>query len=64
MTGLRNRQQVPNMVMGLSEEDSVRFVQDKLTGDYNELSEDLKYLVKDKYERVMAAKSADDIKAL
>ena len=55
---------LPSMVMGLSEEDSVRFVQDKLTGDYNELSDDLKYLVKDKYERVMAAKSADDIKAL
>ncbi len=55
---------LPSMVMGLSEEDSVRFVQDKLTGDYNELSDDLKYVVKDKYERVMAAKSADDIKAL
>ena len=55
---------LPSMVMGLNEEDSVRFVQDKLTGDYNELSDELKYLVKDKYERVMAAKSADDIKAL
>ena len=52
------------MVMGLNEEDSVRFVQDKLTGDYNELSDDLKYLVKDKYDMVMAAKSADDIKAI
>jgi len=55
---------LPNIVMGLSEEDSVRFVQDKLTGDYNELSDDLKYLVKDKYDMVMAAKSADDIKAI
>ena len=55
---------LPSMVMGLNEEESVHFVQDKLTGDYNELSDDLKYLVKDKYERVMAAKSADDIKAL
>ena len=55
---------LPSLVMGLSEEDSVRFVQDKLTGDYNELSDDLKHLVKDKYDRVMAAKSADDIKAL
>lgn len=55
---------LPSMVMGLNEEDSVRFVQDKLTGDYNELSDDLKYMVKDKYDRVMAAKSADDIKAL
>lgn len=55
---------LPRMVMGLNEQDSVRFVQDKLTGDYNELSDDLKYLVKDKYDMVMAAKSADDIKAI
>ena len=55
---------LPRMVMGLNEEDSVRFVQDKLTGDYNELSDDLKYLVKYKYDMVMAAKSADDIKAI
>ena len=55
---------LPSLVMGLSEEDSVRFVQDKLTGDYNELSAELKNLVKDKYDMVMAAKSADDIKAI
>ena len=55
---------LPSKVMGLNEEDSVRFVQDKLTGDYNELSDNLKYLVKDKYDRIMAAKCADDIKAL
>ena len=53
---------LPSLVMGLSEEDSVRFVQDKLTRDYNELSDDLKYLVKEKYDRVMAAKCSDDIK--
>ena len=53
---------LPRMVMGLNEEDSVRFVQDKLTGDYNELSDDLKYLVKEKYDRVMTAKCSDDIK--
>ncbi len=53
---------LPRMVMGLNEEDSVHFVQDKLTGDYNELSDDLKYLVKEKYDRVMAAKCSDDIK--
>ena len=48
-------------VMGLSEEDSVRFVQDKLTKDYDELSNNLKYLVKAKYGKVMAAKCADDV---
>ncbi len=55
---------LPRLVMGLSEEDAVHFVQDKLTGDYNELSDDLKYLVKDKYDMVMTAKCADEIKAL
>ena len=55
---------LPSKVMGLSEEDSVRFVQDKMTGDYNELSDDLKCMVKEKYDRIMAAKCADDIKAL
>ena len=55
---------LPSMVMGLSEEDSVYFVQDKLTADYDELSDDLKYLVKDKYDMVMAAKCAEEIKAL
>lgn len=53
---------LPSLEMGLSEEDSVRFVQDKLTGDYNELSDDLKSMVKEKYDRVMAAKCSDDIK--
>ncbi len=53
---------LPRMVIGLNEEDSVRFVQDKLTGDYNELSDDLKSLVKEKNDRVMAAKCSDDIK--
>ena len=38
---------LPSKVMGLSEEDSVRFVQNKLTGDYEELSDDLKHLVKE-----------------
>ncbi len=55
---------LPSKVMGLSEEDSVRFVQNKLTGDYEELSDDLKHLVKEKYDRVMAAKCADDLLAI
>ena len=52
---------LPRMVMGLNEEDSVRFVQDKLTGDYNELSAELKNLVKDKYDMVMAASREEGI---
>ncbi len=55
---------LPSMVMGLNEEESVRFVQNKLTGDYEELSDDLKCLVKEKYDRLMAAKCAEDLKTL
>ena len=55
---------LPSKVMGLGEEDSMRFVQDKLTGDYEELSDDLKHLVKEEYDRVMAAKCADDLFAI
>ena len=61
---ITNLYSLPSVVMGLSEEDSVRFVQDKLTGDYEELSEDLKHLVKEKYDRVMAAKCANDLFAV
>ena len=55
---------LPSMVMGLNEAESVRFVQKKLTGDYEELSDDLKCLVKEKYDRLMAAKCAEDLKTL
>ena len=55
---------LPSLVMGLNEEESVRFVQNKLTGDYEELSDDLKCLVKEKYDRLMAAKCAEDLKML
>ena len=55
---------LPSKVMGLGEEDSVRFVQDKMTGDYEELSDNLKHLVKEKYDSVMAAKCADDLFAI
>lgn len=55
---------LPSMVMGLNEAESVRFVQKKLTGDYEELSDDLKCLVKEKYDRLMAAKCAVDLKML
>ncbi|MBQ1852399.1 MAG: HD domain-containing protein [Lachnospiraceae bacterium] len=58
---IKSMYSLPSKVMGLSEEDSVRFVQHKLTGDYEELSDDLKPLVKEKYDRLMAAKCAKDI---
>ncbi len=48
-------------VMGLSDAEAVRFVQDKLTKDYLEISEKLKDLVRDRYNLVMSAKTADDL---
>ena len=48
-------------VKELNDEESIKFVQDKLTKDYNEISDQLKYLVNDKYQRVMQAKSIKDI---
>ena len=48
-------------VMKLNDEDSIKFVQDKLTRDYNEISANLKCLIQDKYDKVMKAKSITDI---
>lgn len=48
-------------VMGLDDEDSLKFIQDKLTKDYNELSDELKYLVSDLYSNIMKAGSVREI---
>jgi len=51
-----------HLVIGLSEEESIQFVRDKLTKDYNEINEEVRLLVKEKYNKVMEANSYDDIK--
>ncbi|MCR4599762.1 MAG: GNAT family N-acetyltransferase [Acetatifactor sp.] len=48
-------------VMGLNDEESLKFIQDKLTKDYAEIREDLKSLVDDTYARVMNAKTIGEI---
>ena len=48
-------------VMGLNDEDSLKFIQDKLTKDYVEIRENLKYLVSDTYAHVMNAKTIQEI---
>ena len=40
--------------MNLNDEDTIKFVQDKLTRDYNEISPELKYLIEDKYKKIMS----------
>ncbi|MBQ7491166.1 MAG: HD domain-containing protein [Clostridia bacterium] len=48
-------------VMELNDADALLFIQDKLTRDYLEISEGLKYLIQDKYDRVMRAETIDDL---
>jgi hypothetical protein len=47
--------------MELNNEDTIRFIQDKLTRDYKEISYDLKNLIEEKYSTVMSANSIDEI---
>ena len=50
-----------NKVMGLSDAEAISFIQDKLTKDFLEISEEVKYLVRDKFDLVMCAKTPDDL---
>lgn len=45
----------------LDEAESVKFVQEKLTKDYNEIDEEIKNIVQDKYINIMNAKSKNDL---
>lgn len=40
-------------VIGLNDEESLKFVKDKLTKDYNEISDDVKKYVIDKYKKII-----------
>lgn len=48
-------------VMGLNDEESLKFIRDKLTRDYEELSDDLKDLVSEKYSMIMKAGTVREI---
>ena len=58
---INNLYNLAHAVMGLNDEDTIKFIQDKLTRDYNEISDDLKYLINDKYVKVMSATSVAEI---
>lgn len=58
---INNLYNLAHNVMELNSEDTVKFIQDKLTRDYNEISDNLKYLINDKYKKVMSAKSIEEI---
>lgn len=58
---ISNLYSLAHNVMELNNEDTMKFIQDKLTRDYNEISDELKYLIQDKYNKVMNAKSIKEI---
>lgn len=51
-------------VMGFSDEESIKFVQDKLTGDYNEMSPEIRYLIDDKYSKIMLATNINELSGI
>ena len=48
-------------VMELDNTESLKFIQNKLTKDYNEMSENVRNLVASQYDKVMNASSIDEI---
>lgn len=51
-------------VMGLNEEDSVQFVKDKLTKDYLEIDEEVRQIVREKYNMIMKSTDMDEVRHL
>lgn len=48
-------------VIGLNEFDSIKFVQEKLTKDYEEIPDNIKPLIEEKYRQIMSAQSISDL---
>lgn len=51
-------------VIGLDEISAIQFVKDKIIKDYNEISEEAKNYVKDKYEKIMEIDSYEELELL
>ena len=58
---IKNLYSLAHSVIKLNDEDTIKYIQNKLTKDYNEISDDVKTIVKDKYQKVMNARSINDI---
>ena len=58
---INNLYNLTHNVMKLNDDNTLKFIQEKLINDYNEISDELKYLIDDKYNNVMIEKSIDDI---
>ena len=59
---INNLYNLAHNVMGLNDKDTVKYIQDKLTRDYNEISDELKYLINDKYNKIINIENVDEIK--
>lgn len=53
-----------NMVMNLDEKESLEFVKNKLTRDYNEISDSAKKYIEDKYWNIMNSNSYYEVKKI
>lgn len=58
---IKNLYNLAHNVMELDDNESIKFIQDKLTRDYNEISDELKYLVEDKYSKIMNINNIDEL---
>ena len=58
---INNLYNLTHNVMGLNDQDTLKFIQEKLTKDYNEISDELKYLVRDKYETIISETNINNI---
>jgi uncharacterized protein len=58
---IKNLYSLAQNVMGLNDEDAIKFIQEKLTKDYNEMSDYLKYLIQEKYDNVMNIITVDEL---
>ena len=50
--------------MNLNELDSIKFIQDKLTKDYNEITNETKIIIKEKYDKIMNIESYEQLKEI
>ena len=61
---IKNLYSLAHKVMNLDEMESIKFVKDKITKDYNEVSSDAKKLIKDKYEKIISCNTYEELSML
>ena len=61
---IKNLYSLAHKVMNLDEMESIKFVKDKITKDYNEVSSDAKKLIKDKYKKIISCNNYEELSML